>query len=67
MAKHNATIYNVHQRIEFIIGDCLKLAPHFRVDAVFLSPPWGGPQYRKDRVFDLKRINPDGYFLLTPH
>jgi len=26
---------------------------------VFLSPPWGGPQYKFDAVFDLKSIEPD--------
>jgi len=26
---------------------------------VFLSPPWGGPQYKSDAVFDLKSIEPD--------
>jgi len=60
MAKHNAAVYNVEQKIEFVIGDCLQLAPHFRVDVVFLSPPWGGPQYLKERFFDLKRIIPNG-------
>jgi trimethylguanosine synthase len=60
MAKHNASIYHVDQRIEFIIGDYLKLAPHFRIDAVFLSPPWGGPQYLHETLFDLHQINPDG-------
>ena len=35
------------------------------VDVVFLSPPWGGPNYTTTRLFDLKTMIPmDGY---PPH
>lgn len=44
MARHNATIYGVADRIEFIVGDYL-LSDTLRADVVFLSPPWGGPGY----------------------
>lgn len=47
MAKHNAAIYGVADRIEFIIGDFLTLADSLKADVIFLSPPWGGPQYLK--------------------
>lgn len=47
MAKHNASVYGVANRIEFIIGDYLKLCDSLKGDVVFLSPPWGGPQYLK--------------------
>jgi len=61
LAKHNAGIYGVADRIEFIIGDYLKLAPTLKADVVFLSPPWGGPSYLSAKVFDLKSmIIPDG-------
>lgn len=49
MAKHNATIYGVADRIEFIVGDFLTLADSLKADVIFLSPPWGGPQYLKVR------------------
>ncbi|KAK3730853.1 hypothetical protein QZH41_009967, partial [Actinostola sp. cb2023] len=42
-ARHNAEIYGVQDRIEFIIGDFMELAPSLKGDVVFLSPPWGGP------------------------
>jgi trimethylguanosine synthase len=58
MAKHNATIYGVQDRVEFIIGDSLKLSPKFRVDAIFLSPPWGGPEYINSDYYDLSNIQP---------
>lgn len=54
MAKHNAAIYGVGDRIEFIVGDFLKLAPSLKANIVFLSPPWGGPQYLKVRQFMYK-------------
>lgn len=47
MAKHNAAVYNVADRIEFIVGDFLQLYPRLQADVVFLSPPWGGPEYTK--------------------
>lgn len=54
LARHNATLYGVADRIEFILADYLTFArsyltPHFpkkrKIDVVFLSPPWGGPSY----------------------
>lgn len=45
MARHNAAIYGVADRIEFIVGDFLQLSETLRADVVFLSPPWGGPSY----------------------
>jgi trimethylguanosine synthase len=55
LARHNAAIYGVADRIEFILTDYLSFAraylsveAHRRartIDVVFLSPPWGGPSY----------------------
>lgn len=55
LARHNAIIYGVADRIEFILADYLSFArsylsgsSHQReriIDVVFLSPPWGGPSY----------------------
>lgn len=45
MAKHNATVYGVEHKIEFIVGDFFEIAPTLKADLVFLSPPWGGPNY----------------------
>uniref|UniRef100_A0A2M4AA19 Trimethylguanosine synthase n=1 Tax=Anopheles triannulatus TaxID=58253 RepID=A0A2M4AA19_9DIPT len=57
MAKHNAAVYGVADRIEFITGDFVQLAAggQLRADTVFLSPPWGGPSYMKDEVYDLEK------------
>ena len=56
LAKHNATVYGVEDRIEFIIGDYLQVAPRLKADVVFLSPPWGGPEYLNADIFDLETM-----------
>ena len=56
-AKINAKIYNVSDRIEFIVGDFFQIIPTLKaVDVVFLSPPWGGPKYLNATLFDLSYI-----------
>ncbi|XP_066513342.1 trimethylguanosine synthase-like isoform X1 [Hoplias malabaricus] len=62
LAQHNAEVYGVAHSIDFIQGDFLQLAPRLRADVVFLSPPWGGPEYLSAEVFDIKSMmSPDGY------
>jgi len=64
MARHNAGVYGVAHKIDFLVGDFLALAPTLRADAVFLAPPWGGPKYCKAVVFDLRTMmHPDGVFV----
>ncbi len=73
LARHNAQIYGVADRIEFILTDYLSFAksysslPHSsttrnspttrKIDVVFLSPPWGGPSYLSGSVDDLSNQN----------
>ncbi|KAM1088965.1 hypothetical protein ACFX19_017008 [Malus domestica] len=66
-AQHNAAIYGVDDRIDFITGDFFRLAPKLKADTVFLSPPWGGPDYAKVKTYDMKTmLKPhDGYFLFN--
>ncbi|PIL24833.1 hypothetical protein GSI_12719 [Ganoderma sinense ZZ0214-1] len=51
LARHNAALYGVEDRIEFILADffsfarTLKQRPGRKIDVVFMSPPWGGPSY----------------------
>ena len=54
IAKHNAKIYGVQDRIDFIVGDYFEVGKLYKgkVDAVFLSPPWGGVQYKSFAVND---------------
>lgn len=55
-ARHNAAIYGVEDRIDFVIGDYMELLPHLTADVVFLSPPWGGPNYACAEVFDIRSM-----------
>ncbi|KAF4141631.1 RNA cap guanine-N2 methyltransferase [Phytophthora infestans] len=49
MAKHNAAIYGVADKIEFVVGNSIDILPNLKADAVFLSPPWGGVKYSRKR------------------
>ncbi|KAM6989168.1 trimethylguanosine synthase [Tautogolabrus adspersus] len=62
LARHNAAVYKVAHQIDFLQGDFLQLAPRLCGDVVFLSPPWGGPDYLTAEVFDIKTMmEPDGF------
>jgi trimethylguanosine synthase len=45
--KHNAKIYGVEKKLKVIESSFFDLkAQNFdKIDAVFLSPPWGGVNY----------------------
>lgn len=58
LAKNNARVYGVEDRIEFIVGDFTKLAKKLKADVVFLSPPWGGPDYIHIDNYNLENILP---------
>ncbi|XP_004602585.2 trimethylguanosine synthase [Sorex araneus] len=62
LARNNAEVYGVADKIEFICGDFLLLAPGLKADVVFLSPPWGGPDYATAEIFDIRTMmSPDGF------
>ncbi|XP_069846841.1 trimethylguanosine synthase [Dipodomys merriami] len=62
LARNNAEVYGIADKIEFICGDFLLLAPCLRADVVFLSPPWGGPDYATAETFDIRTMmSPDGF------
>jgi len=63
LARHNARVYGVEDRIEFMVGNYFHIVPNLKPDVVFLSPPWGGPEYLGQDVFDLKLMGGmvDGY------
>ncbi|MGJ0453064.1 MAG: hypothetical protein ACR65T_07550 [Methylocystis sp.] len=51
MAKRNAEIYGVSQRIEFVHADVMEAYRKLSFDALNIDPPWGGPEYvEKARV-----------------
>ncbi|KAL4752732.1 hypothetical protein BDW72DRAFT_170438 [Aspergillus terricola var. indicus] len=62
-AQHNAEVYGVADKITWFQGNCFDvlksqlrdLAPY---SVLFASPPWGGPGYRSESVFDLRTMEP---------
>lgn len=60
MALHNARIYGVERKIEFIHGDFFREAPKVKAEGVFLDLEWGGPAYKKLKNFRLSDFTPDG-------
>ncbi|XP_063524852.1 trimethylguanosine synthase isoform X2 [Pongo pygmaeus] len=62
LARNNAEVYGIADKIEFICGDFLLLASCLKADVVFLSPPWGGPDYATAETFDIRTMmSPDGF------
>ena len=75
-AKRNAEVYGVGGRITWFHGDCFEMLgcdedrKENKVDALsvvigtygvlFASPPWGGPGYKREEVFDLEGMEPYG-------
>ncbi|KYK58180.1 RNA cap guanine-N2 methyltransferase [Drechmeria coniospora] len=73
-AQHNAEVYGVDPSlITWVNGDSFEymdalvkhphhLHPDLQVDmattVLFASPPWGGPGYRSDEIFDLHTMQP---------
>ena len=73
-AQHNAAVNGVAPgSITWIHGDSFEylnnllhrpeqLHPHLKIDLdstfLFASPPWGGPGYRTDQIFDLHTMEP---------
>lgn len=56
LAQNNAKVYGVETKIDFIVGDFFKLADSLKADVVFLSPPWGGPAYLNEPVYELEEM-----------
>ncbi|KAL9627298.1 MAG: hypothetical protein Q9164_007645, partial [Protoblastenia rupestris] len=62
-AKHNAEIYGVQEKISWYLGDCfevlrVELQELKKHSIIFASPPWGGPSYKSESIFDLFTMQP---------
>ncbi|GAB1195123.1 RNA cap guanine-N2 methyltransferase-domain-containing protein [Aspergillus pseudonomiae] len=78
-AKHNAKIYGVEDKITWFEGDSLQIVNNQLKElgpysVLFASPPWGGPGYRSDKVFNMSTMEPYSlgtlygeYALFTDH
>ncbi len=60
MARHNARLYGVEDKIIFILGDFFIEAPKIKANGVFIDPEWGGPEYKEAESFKLSDFRPDG-------
>lgn len=49
MAEHNARVYKVADRIQFICANACDVLSEHEADLLFIDPPWGG-DYNKERV-----------------
>eukprot|EP00756_Hemistasia_phaeocysticola_P023884 Hpha_TRINITY_DN15917_c0_g1::TRINITY_DN15917_c0_g1_i1::g.74816::m.74816/K14292/TGS1; trimethylguanosine synthase len=58
--RRNAEVYGVEKKIDYVLGDYTKLLPSLEADIVFLSPPWGGPNYNQGSYFDLREMKMGG-------
>ena len=60
ICKNNCKVYNCSDNISFIHCDFLKINnyPDEKVfaDYIFLSPPWGGIQYKNSEVYSIKNL-----------
>ena len=58
LLQHNAQIYGVENKVEVICADFLEVAPRIKADVVFMSPPWGGPEYSHSHGdFDVENMS----------
>jgi trimethylguanosine synthase len=57
-ARHNATIYGVAHKIEFVLGSFMDVLPRAKADVIYLAPPWGGPDYQTAKEFDIETMIP---------
>ena len=58
--QHNARVYGAHRRLDTLCADARRLPLRPVADAVFLSPPWGGPAYKARVPYPLAAVRPDG-------
>ena len=63
MARNNAHVYGVENKIEFLQGDVFDVGRGMRPDVVFLSPPWGGPDYQHQDYTPLGRGSDLGQYV----
>ena len=60
ICKNNCKIYNCEDNIYFIECDFLKIEEYkpikVQADYIFLSPPWGGIQYKNSDIYSIKAL-----------
>lgn len=64
-AKHNAKIYGVYKKIEFVAGDCMELIPKLNFDSMYFDPPWVGDVFFTNRSEPPRSLATKGIALLS--
>jgi trimethylguanosine synthase len=64
MIRNNLTVYGVSDLVTVINDDVMRIKDELGYDAVYLDPPWGGPDYIHQEHFYLHNFRPDGNRLL---
>lgn len=64
MARHNARLYEVEEKIEFVHGDAINLISKHEYDVAIFDPPWGGQGYRGKTRFGWGDFQVNPYPLL---
>ena len=65
LCKNNTRVYGCKNNIDFICSDFLKINDGIKADVVFLSPPWGGTEYKSEQSYSLKDwIEPNIYDII---
>ena len=60
ICKNNCKVYHCENNIEFFHSDFLKMKNKIKADYIFLSPPWGGMEYKNSYVYSIKKfMTPD--------
>ena len=62
LAQHNAAVYGVAGKVEWMAGDWLQLqhSDSVQADVLFLAPPWGGVQYQHRDTYKMDEVEVEG-------
>lgn len=59
MARNNARVYGVEDKITLIHGDVTELIASLHYDAAFFDPPWRGPGHLQKTMFGWDDLSPN--------
>jgi trimethylguanosine synthase len=64
MARINAAVYGVEDRIRFEIGDAADYVTQPGVDAIYFDPPWGSSRYIEKNWFRFKDFRKEDWAIV---
>jgi len=51
--KNNLGVYNLLKKVKIYCNDYLDIMTDLKQDVIFFDPPWGGPNYKKEKNLNL--------------